>query len=271
MLICPVCKKQMSKSAGAYVCPEKHSYDISRRGYVNLLQSQSPKNHGDDKLMAAARREFLNCGFYSRLRECICSNIKGSCVADICCGEGYYLEGVCQRLSACSNGGSTCGIDISKAAVDAACRRSYAVQTSLAVANCTALPIADNVVSTALSVFAPISEAEVYRVLANDGILIRVVPGRDHLIELKRAVYDNAQLNPAFDNTLAGFELRGAENLRYTMRLDSPRIRSLFTMTPYFYRTSDKDRQKLKKLSELEVTAHFYIFVYNKKPSSPLR
>lgn len=65
MLICPVCKKQLSKSGGSYVCPEKHSFDISRRGYVNLLQSQSPKNHGDDKQMAAARREFLNGGFYS--------------------------------------------------------------------------------------------------------------------------------------------------------------------------------------------------------------
>lgn len=110
MLICPVCKKQLSKSGGSYVCPEKHSFDISRRGYVNLLQSQSPKNHGDDKQMAAARREFLNGGFYSRLRECICSNIKGSCVADICCGEGYYLEGICQKLSACSSDGSTYGI-----------------------------------------------------------------------------------------------------------------------------------------------------------------
>ena len=269
MLICPVYKKQLSKSGGSYVCPEKHSFDISRRGYVNLLQSQSPKNHGDDKQMAAARREFLNGGFYSRLRECICSNIKGSCVADICCGEGYYLEGICQKLSACSSDGSTYGIDISKAAVDAACRRSYAVQTSLAVANCTALPISDNIVSTALSVFAPISENEVYRVLTDDGILIRVVPGRDHLIELKRTVYDNAQLNPVFDNTLAGFELRGAENLRYTMRLDGAQTRSLFTMTPYFYRTSEKDRQKLKKLSELEVTAHFYIFVYNKKTIFP--
>lgn len=263
MFICPICKNTMSVSGGAYVCPENHSFDISRRGYVNLLRSQSSKSHGDDKQMASARREFLNLGCYGRLRECICENIGSGPAADICCGEGYYLEGISRKLGHDGKDFSAYGVDISKAAIDAACRRKYAVNTYLAVANCTALPLESESISAAVSVFAPLCESEIKRILKKDGKLIRVVPGRDHLIELKRAVYDRAQLNPAFDNTLGGFELTGAENLRYTMHLGSySDIRNLFTMTPYFYRTKDRDKQKLRELCELDVTAHFYIFIY---------
>ena len=266
MFTCPICKKMMSITGNAYVCPENHCFDISRRGYVNLLCSQSARIHGDDKQMAGSRREFLNGGYYSRLRELICANIDGGPVADIGCGEGYYLEGICERLKKLAPDSHTYGIDISKAAVDAACRRNYALPAYLAVANCTALPIADQSVAAAVSVFAPINEPELKRILTKDGRFIRVVAGRDHLIELKRAVYEHAQLNPAADNTLCGFELKSAENLRYTVHLDSNAdIRNLFTMTPYFYRTSERDMQKLKRLSELDITAHFYIFIYNVK------
>lgn len=263
MLICPICNKKLVKTGASYVCSENHSFDISRRGYVNLLRSQSSKTHGDDKQMAAARREFLNTGYYKRLRDCVCGAIDGGPVADICCGEGYYLEGISERLAVCDPSSAAMGTDISKSAVDVACRRSYAVKTELAVANCMSLPIADESVAYAVSMFAPIGEREVNRILKANGRLIRVVPGRDHLIELKRAVYDNAQINPPFDNTLSGFELCGAENLRYGMHLASNAdIRNLFTMTPYFYRTSQQDMQKLRSVSELDVTAHFYIFTY---------
>lgn len=263
MFICPICKKEMTKTEGAFVCPENHSFDISRRGYVNLLCSQSSKLHGDDKQMATSRRDFLNHGYYKRLLECICSNITEGPVADIGCGEGYYLEGINRSLCSRVGTGGTVGIDISKPSVDAACRRSYACENNLAVASCKALPLGDNSIAAAVSVFAPVTEAEVGRVLRPGGKLIRVVPGRDHLIELKRAVYENAQLNPPFDNTLAGFELKSAENLRYTMHLDeNADIRNLFSMTPYAYRTGERDKQKLRSLSGLDITAHFYIFVY---------
>ena len=263
MLICPICKNRLSRSTGAYICPQNHNFDISRRGYVNLLCSQSSKNHGDDKRMAIARRDFLNAGYYSRLRDSICSVITHGPALDICCGEGYYLEGITQKLAVCDPGSSACGIDISKSAIDAACRRKYNVETHLAVANCTDIPVQDGCFSFAVSVFAPVSEQETKRILRQNGCLIRVVPGRDHLIELKRAVYEHAQLNPAFNNTLSGFELKSAHNLIYNMHLNSADdIKNLFVMTPYYYRTTQKDQQKLRLVSQLDVTAHFYIFVY---------
>lgn len=263
MLICPICKNPLLKSGGSYVCSGNHNFDISRRGYVNLLCSRSSKSHGDDKRMTAARSSFLNAGYYRRLRDCICDNITCGPVLDICCGEGYYLEGISRKLAVCAPDSSACGIDISKSAIDFACRRKYGVQTELAVANCTNIPVSDSSFACAVSVFAPVSEQETKRILIKNGCLIRVVPGRDHLIELKRAVYEHAQLNPSFDNSLNGFELKNAFNLRYKMRLDNTEaVKNLFVMTPYYYRTSQSDQQKLRSVSSLDITAHFYIFVY---------
>lgn len=259
MFICPICRLPLAKSGGAYVCGSGHSFDISRRGYVNLLRSQSSKTHGDDKTMSQARRSFLNRGYYRRLRDCICKLTTAYPAADICCGEGYYLEGLSKP------GCSVVGTDISKAAVDYAARRSYEGEPFLAVANCMDLPLADESIGTAVSVFAPLSESEIARILKKDGKLIRVLPGRDHLIELKRAVYDNAKYNPPDNALMSDLKLCSAENLRYSVHLaDGSDVRSLFTMTPYYYRTDHSGMQRLREISSLDLTLHFYIYIYKK-------
>ena len=72
--ICPVCKSEISLFERTYKCKNNHCFDLSKDGYVNLLMSQqsSLKRHGDDKLMVKARRDFLEKGFYSELREALC-------------------------------------------------------------------------------------------------------------------------------------------------------------------------------------------------------
>ena len=56
--ICPVCRKPLEKEQRRLVCPQGHSFDMARQGYVNLLRSQQPKEkrHGDDRMMARARQ-----------------------------------------------------------------------------------------------------------------------------------------------------------------------------------------------------------------------
>lgn len=40
MLICPKCKKELKKEDHCYRCPEGHSFDIARQGYVNLFETK---------------------------------------------------------------------------------------------------------------------------------------------------------------------------------------------------------------------------------------
>ena len=64
---------------------------------------------------------------------------------------------------------------------------------------------------------------------------------------------------------LSGFELISETRVRYPMHLDSPeKIKSLFMMTPYAYRTGREERERVLSLRELDLEADFYILVYKK-------
>lgn len=41
-------------------------------------------------------------------------------------------------------------------------------------------------------------------------------------------------------------------------------LKTLFSMTPYFYRTSDTDKAKLENVEQLDLTVEFVIFEYKK-------
>jgi len=77
VFICPVCSSPLSRAGRSYSCAGKHSYDISKEGYVNLLlanQKQS-REPGDSKEMLDARRSFLNKGYYKPLARSAASII----------------------------------------------------------------------------------------------------------------------------------------------------------------------------------------------------
>ncbi|MCF0114230.1 MAG: hypothetical protein HUJ56_02670, partial [Erysipelotrichaceae bacterium] len=41
-------------------------------------------------------------------------------------------------------------------------------------------------------------------------------------------------------------------------------IEALFKMTPYYYKTSKKDQDKLHAINELDVTVEFYVQLFKK-------
>ena len=265
MFCCPVCKKELILLSRTFRCENNHCFDLARKGYVNLLMSQSSgkKIHGDDKTMALSRRDFLNSGHYSRLADHICMLIKDSrTVLDVGCGEGYYTCAVKKSLGDSS---VVAGIDISKNIIETACQRAGEQHVMLAVAGCTKIPVADNVCDAVLSVFAPVSDPEFYRILKNEGKVVRVTAGTEHLIELKKAVYENAIANPEIPLDMSNFDIDSQHSLKYKFKADNNQVKNLFTMTPYYYKTSKSDMDKLNKIKEIEITADFLITVYKKK------
>lgn len=72
---CPVCSKALVQGDKQYFCRSGHSFDIARKGYVNLLlpYHTGAGDPGDSKEMIENRREFLNKGYYedfsNRLNE----------------------------------------------------------------------------------------------------------------------------------------------------------------------------------------------------------
>ena len=66
-LRCPVCGGALMPLGTSLRCPQGHSYDIAKEGYVNLLaiQKRHAADPGDGKAMVRARRAFLQAGYYA--------------------------------------------------------------------------------------------------------------------------------------------------------------------------------------------------------------
>ena len=262
-LRCPVCQGTLEGQEKEYVCAAGHRFDRAKQGYVNLLQSQrsSTRNHGDDREMIIARRDFLELELYAPLRDLLKEKVyfyteKNGVIIDAGCGEGWYTEPLCEDFS-------VVGFDISKEALKWAAKRKYF--THLAVASCYNMPLFDGSADGVINFFSPLADEEYARVLKQGGKLFRAVPGEYHLWQLKQAIYDTALPNRPEREELAGLRLLERCPLNFEINLESQeQIQALFQMTPYYYRTSPKDREKLKNHPTLSTQAEFTLLIYEK-------
>ena len=46
LFLCPICGSPLTREGNCYRCPNRHSYDISREGYVHLLPAN--KKHSEN-------------------------------------------------------------------------------------------------------------------------------------------------------------------------------------------------------------------------------
>ena len=267
ILICPVCKSELYKDEKSYFCrgEKRHCFDISSVGHVNLCPGRA--TGGDDKKAVRSRTEFLNLGHYQPIADKICdilSNLNENCViVDAGCGEGYYTNRI-----ACVTNAQTYGFDLSKEAIISAsksAKRQGVSNMVFGVGGIYELPVASESVDAVTNIFAPCAEEEFLRVLKPNGLLVVVTAGKNHLYGLKKAVYDTVHLNEERADMPQNMTLLEKHNVLYKIKLDnSEAIRNLFSMTPYSYRTSEKDMNKLFALTSLETEVEVDIFVYRK-------
>ena len=62
LLACPKCHQQLHLENKTLKCENNHCYDISKRGYINLLLNpdKATNNQGDSKASLVARKAYLN-------------------------------------------------------------------------------------------------------------------------------------------------------------------------------------------------------------------
>lgn len=266
--ICPICAKELVKKEKSFLCENSHCFDISKYGYVNLLTTGGKKGHGDDKLMVNARHDFLNKGYYEHLREAVCHEaekyMQGGCsVLDSGCGEGYYTRGLYKSFENCC-GKSFYGIDVSKEALKTASK--VCPNVKLAVASAYSMPFENNSFDILISLFAPLAADEFLRVIKEGGFFITAIPLEDHLYSLKKAVYDKPYRNKPENTDLNGFQLISSIEVKKEIDLNcNEDIKNLFMMTPYYYKTSKKDQEKISLLNRLTVETEFLVLTYKKK------
>ena len=257
---CPVCAEELIKNNNVYQCAKHHSFDISKEGYCNLLRKQAKKEYGDSVLQVKARRAFFSRDYYAPLKKetaALIRSLHKKTLVDSGCGEGYYTGYFQKELPEME----VIGCDISKKAVSLAARNSGA---GYFVASNQELPFFDHSVDIVLNMFAPIAEKEYLRILKDDGVLITVQVGVNHLLQLKEALYDTVYLNELNDLT-EQFTLKESHTVSFDIDLkNNEEISDLFMMTPYYYHSSRKARENLEKLSSLSTLCEFEIRLYHK-------
>ena len=265
-LWCPLCEKPLGLSGGSLVCVNRHTFDIARQGYVNLLPVQRKRSlaPGDTPAMLAARRAFLDEGHYAP----VCADVTAAVEAhapraeawiDVGCGEGYYTAAFARHFP----DASVTGADIAKTAVRMACARDRHIRWITATAS--HLPLADGSADVITAMFSLLCEEEYARVLRGGGIVVEVTAADDHLIELKRVIYDDVFPQHKHPAPPRGF-LREVSCERHSFRftLEGASLLHLFGMTPHTLRVPPERRERLEALPSLTLTADYFLRVLQK-------
>jgi len=252
MLICPICGEPLTYEAPPHpasarsVCANRHSFDVARQGYVNLL-ARPTRLQADTGEMLRARRAFLARGHYAPLSDAVNELVAAGIAStqgavptlpraalDVGCGEGYYIGRLAASLA--HMGGWRCfGLDLAR---DAARMAATAYpQATFVVGNIRdQLPFAAASLGALLNVFAPRSPVEFARVVAPGAALVVVIPAAEHLFEAREALglltIEQEKEAHVTEQFADAFTLAEARGLAYDLALPQADLRELMTMTP---------------------------------------
>lgn len=265
-IICPVCGELLQKAEHALICPARHSFDIARQGYVNLLTvSQKKSLHpGDTRDMVAARRRFLDTGVYSPIAQAVENALLEFCPAaetflDAGCGEGYYTA----RAAKAMPRAGVYGLDISKDAVRFAAGK-YKNMTWLC-GTAAKLPFRENTFDGMMSLFALTVPGEFGRVLKENGIFLQILAREDHLMGLKHIIYPeilHREKNSCPD--LPGFTRLDSRNIDFSFTVEGGLVQDLLSMTPHLWRISREGAEKLAETQALTDEAKCVLNIFRK-------
>jgi 23S rRNA (guanine745-N1)-methyltransferase len=229
---CPHCGMAFNEAVNGVQCPNSHSFDRAREGYLNLLVAgrlTTSSVSGDTPESLAARRRFLSTGAYNPIAQAVSDTIGDvdGPVLDIGCGEGSYLSHI--------RSPHRYGLDIAKRGVQMASKllpdAQFVVGTSYR------LPVLSDSCDAVFSIFAPHSLEEFQRVLAPCGQWVTVTPAAHHL----------HQMRPKRDENILERERRrdeppahatNAQRLQFDLDLTEESAQDLFSMTPFVWQTA---------------------------------
>lgn len=266
-LRCPVCRAAFALENGgkSLVCmgeKKRHCYDLSSSGYVNFAPPAQSRS-GDSKEAVRSRTSFLNRDHYAPIRDAVADAVRryaGGLAVDAGCGEGYYSMALADAAE------GVIGFDLSKFGVETAAKRAKGRENAFfGVAGIYDMPLAEACADAVVNIFAPCATEEFKRILTDGGVLIAVGAGKDHLLGLKQAIYETAYENTDREDMPPDMTLIDEKQITYEITLSGQEeIADLFSMTPYYYRTGERDMEKLRQLQSVTTPVDVFVHVYKK-------
>lgn len=251
--LCPVCNKVFQLNGYSLICAEKHQFDLSKKGTIYFLSHSIQTEY--NKKMLVHRGKMIQSGMYLPLLEKIIDtmNVTGNTL-DVGCGEGSFLS----ELSNLGLAGSKFGFDISKDGIYLASNQS--IEAFWCVADLTNLPFADQSMDTILNIFSPSHYQEFQRVVKKNGTVIKVIPERDYLKELRAAFYPGDEAKQTYSNekVLAKFSeemnVLVDERVTFTFAIPKENQLDLLEMSPLEWGVAEQVKEEIRKNPLSEIT-----------------
>ena len=259
---CPVCQENLTLVESSLKCNNRHSFDLAKFGYVNLAP-QIKQSANYDKENFQNRQQILEAGFYQAILEVVSdllSNSKNAkTILDIGCGEGFYSR----KLQESHPDKTFYAFDISKDSVQIAAKSEPNWAVNWFVGDLSRLPLQDASMDILLDLFSPANYGEFRRVLSKDGILIKVIPTKNHLKEIRQKVqdqltnkdYSNQDIKNHFQNNLT---ILSSKTASLTKPITAEQLQALLSMTPLLFHI-DQTKIDWSQLTEITIEAEILV------------
>ena len=255
----------------ALVCSENHCFDLSRRGYVNFLNHSLKTKY--DKSLFESRRMIWESGFFEQLHKETAQKMKNELthknkqinILDAGCGEGSFLSEINKEfIDHPTIDLLGIGMDITKEGINIAARDySDSIWCVADIVNC---PFKEKQFHFILNILSPSNYGEFKRLLADDGIIIKVIPERYYLKELRdvfheytnKKVYSNQK---TVDHFKKHFKIIDVSRIQYERTLNKNLLISLIQMTPLSWKVPEGKIQQFFDRNVQTITVDLTILV----------
>lgn len=268
---CPICKQPMQvEHDSSFICQDGHTFNIAKQGYINFLHKPFPSLY--DKTLFQSRQIVLNeTSLYEEVIKEIATIIDTyvphhrPTIIDMGCGEGSHLTGVCKKLSSKPIG---IGFDISKDAIIAATNYNDTILTS--VADIAATPLNTSIADVILNVLSPSNYEEFNRITHDDGLIIKVIPNRTYLQEIRNELFNSKEDHPSYSNAAVVerfhevYDVVVQRHVQGKYDINPYMLQHLIKMTPLTWNVSDNALEQLTQSNIREITMDVTILIGKK-------
>lgn len=288
---CPQCGTPLALLENhSLICERRHCYDLSTKGYVNLAPGHSQSAEKYDAELFQSRSRVFACDFYAHVAQALrkalerhldavqnSSSSDGEVrpapsdnalvtapasssvplIVDVGCGEGYYARALAESTLY----PTLVGVDLSRDAILAAARQAPSL--NWLVGDLTRLPFADGSIDAIIDVLTPADYREFTRILKPSGLLLKVVPADDYLIEIRRAVADQLRggdfsNSRVIDHLQAHADAVERSVVRRTLPVTPEQAKDFLRMTPMTFGLTEA---QLDGVSFSEITVAMELLV----------
>lgn len=256
---CPICFSELNLCDKKLLCCNNHSFDISKKGTVMLLNTSNyHQSNIYNSNLFAHRRAFINNNFYNEVYNFISNYINGHfneydnlTILDIGCGEALHSM---KLLNMIKSKYVYIGFDFSKDAINMASDYN-SDDKFFFVGDLTNIPVKDDSVDIILDFLSPYNENELRRLSKKESIIIKISPGKEYLKELRenQEMDDYVNESEVENNIKKNFGKYEKYNLRNTYQITKKDYHNLIAMTPI------REKKEKEEINNITIDLNIYI------------